>query len=193
MMKRISVQMNRVLASWMVIAAMLGWPVLALAGPGHDHADATTTVTAGSALPRFAAVSETFELVGVLEDRRLTLYLDRAVDNSPVKDAQLQLEVGGTKVEVTAQGEGEFQATLAQAPKAGVIPVTATVIAGAETDLLAGELDVHVAVIAEHAAHTHSWKEYAAWIAAAVFGLAAIAWVVRRRMRSRGAGIGRLA
>jgi hypothetical protein len=193
MIKRISVRQNRVLAHWMVSAAMLASPAVALAGAGHDHAEATTAVTAGSALPRFAAVSETFELVGVLEDRRLTLYLDHAVDNSPVKDAQLQLEVGGTKVEVTPHGEGEFHATLAQAPKPGVIPVTATVIAGAETDLLAGELDVHGAEIAQHAAHTHSWKEYAAWIAAALIALAALAWVVRRRMRSRAAGIGRLA
>ena len=45
------------------------------AGDGHDHGEATTSA-GGPALPRFTAVSETFELVGVLNGKQLTLYLD---------------------------------------------------------------------------------------------------------------------
>ena len=37
-------------------------------------------LAAGTALPRFAAVSETFELVGVLDGKQVTLYLDRFAD-----------------------------------------------------------------------------------------------------------------
>ena len=51
-----------ILAALMLSAA---WP--AWAGEGHDHGDAPAAM-AGPALPRFTAVSELFELVGVLDD-----------------------------------------------------------------------------------------------------------------------------
>ncbi|NCV59747.1 MAG: hypothetical protein EBW47_13355, partial [Betaproteobacteria bacterium] len=38
---------------------------LAIAGPGHDHGDTAPQAT-GSALPRFTAVSEDLELVGIV-------------------------------------------------------------------------------------------------------------------------------
>ena len=71
----------------------------AWAGEGHDHGDAPVT-TGGPALPRFTAVSELFELVGVVNGKQITLYLDRFGDGSPVKDAKLELELGGVKVPV---------------------------------------------------------------------------------------------
>ena len=80
-----------------VLLLSVAWP--AWAGEGHDHGDAPAAMV-GPALPRFTAVSELFELVGVLDGTHLTLYLDRATDNSPVKDAKLELELGGVKVPV---------------------------------------------------------------------------------------------
>jgi hypothetical protein len=160
----------------------------AVAGPGHDHASAAPS--AGAALPRFAATSDAFELVGVLDGTQLTLYLDRAADNSPVEDAKLELELGGSKLDVKAHGEGEFAAVLARAPEPGVIPITATVHAGNESDRLAGELDLTAAAHAE-AAHAHSWREYAAWIGGGVAALALALWGLRRvparRVRAGGA------
>ncbi len=50
-------------------------PPSAMAAPGHDHGEITTTAT-GTALPRFSAVSDLFEIVGVLNGERVTLYLD---------------------------------------------------------------------------------------------------------------------
>jgi len=179
------VQLKRSLAACVFAATALATAPVALAGPGHGHAGAAAPQAAG-ALPRFAATSETFELVGVLNDKHLTLYLDRATDNSPVKDAQVQLELGGNKVDVKPQGEGEFEATLAQPLRPGVIPVTATVIAGAETDLLAGELDLHAA--AEPPAHVHSWTEYAGWAIAGVAGLALLLWLAAQLTRARRRG-----
>lgn len=77
-------QINRAIAAWMFTVAALGSPAEAISGPGHDHGEPAKTSTAGAAAPRFTATSETFELVGVLDDKRLTLYLDRAIDNTPV-------------------------------------------------------------------------------------------------------------
>ncbi len=60
------------LAALLVAATFLGAP--AWAGEGHDHGDAAPAAV-GQALPRFSAVSETFELVGVLSGKQITLYL----------------------------------------------------------------------------------------------------------------------
>ena len=137
------------------------------------------------ASPRFTATSETFELVGVVNGKQVTLYLDRYADGSPVKNAKLELELGGVKVPVKPHAEGEFEATLVQELKPGVVSVAATVIAGEETDLLAGELDMHEEAHAEEAtAHTHGWKEYALWAAIRWRGPALFLAALLRRLRA---------
>src|SRR3989344_4248190 len=91
----------------LLLGLLLGLlPPTALAGPGHDHGEAPAAV-AGTALPRFAATSDLFELVGVLDGQKIALYLDHAGDNSPVKDARLELDIAGTSVPVTRVAEGE--------------------------------------------------------------------------------------
>ena len=163
------------------LALLLGLlPATALAGPGHDHGEAPAAA-AGTALPRFAATSDLFELVGVLDGQKIALYLDHAGDNSPVKDARLELDIAGTNVPVTRVAEGEFQATLAAPLAEGVSPVTATVAAGTDSDLLAGEIDLHPA------AHTDAAPSGLArrttlmtGAAAAVLLALAAAWRLRR-------------
>lgn len=176
------------LGLWFAAAAVVATDP-ALAGEGHDHGDAPAAAT-GSALPRFTAVSETFELVGVLDGQQLTLYLDRYADNSPVPAAQLELEIGGVKVPVDSDDDGAFTATLTEAPKPGVLPVTAVVIAGADTDLLAGELDIHDEAHADEAAHERGWLQIAAWVAAGVLSLVALFGIGRRLTAARAARAG---
>lgn len=161
------------------LVLLIGAPSTLLAEDGHDHGEAPAAPT-GPALPRFSAVSETFELVGVLDETHLTLYLDHAADNSPVQGATLELEVGGIKVDVEQHGEGEFEAILEEEPEEGEIAVTATVVAGQEMDVLAGELDIH------HDEHGHestqgpAWAKYGAWGVGGLVLLALLGWAVRR-------------
>lgn len=159
-------------------------PFTTWADAGHDHGVAATDA-AGSAQPRFTAVSETFELVGVLNGKRLTLYLDRADDNSPVKDAKLELELGGIKVQVKPSGEGEFETTLAQDLKPGVTTVAATVLAGQETDLLAGELDIRETAPLDPSAGSRPWKKYGAWVVAGLLTVALLVGALRRFRANR--------
>ena len=178
--------MNRFKKSLLALmgAACLALPMTtAWAGEGHDHG-AAPAAAVGQALPRFAAVSDLFELVGVVNGKQITLYLDRFADGSPVKDAKLELELGGVKVPVEAHAEGEFEATLAQEPKPGVIAVAATVMAGAESDLLAGELDLHGAAAGAET-HRHDWKETLTWSIAGLVGLALLIAIGRRVRASR--------
>jgi hypothetical protein len=170
------------LAMLSVSAAVL-LPPLAHAGPGHDHGDAAPVAT-GPALPRFVAISESFELVGVLNGKQLTLYLDRAADNAPITDAQIELEIAGTKFKAEKH-EDAYEVVLAAAPEPGVLPITATVTAGKEVDLLAGELDLHEEAHAGETVHVHSWNEYAGWAAAALAALTILILIVRRFAASR--------
>ena len=169
------------LAVLSLAALLLGTGMPALAGEGHDHGDATPVAT-GKALPRFAAVSETFELVGVLDGKQVTLYLDRFADNTPVRGAKIDLEIAGAKFSAQSHGDDAYEIVLKEAPKPGVLPITATVTAGAEVDLLAGELDLHEAAHADVPAHEHSWKEYGGWAAGGLVALAVLVFGARRLM-----------
>jgi hypothetical protein len=150
----------------------------ALADDGHDHGPSPAAPT-GPALPRFTATSELFELVGIVEGRRLTVYLDRYADNTPVPQARLDLEVGGAKVPLTAHGPGEFEGELPAALAPGLTAVTATVTADAQSDLLAGEFDVHEAPHA-HGDDAPAWKNLGGWGIAAVLLMIALAATWRR-------------
>ena len=158
------------------------------AGEGHSHGDEKPNASSPGA-PRFAATSELFELVGVVNGTQLTLYLDHSADNSPVKGAKLELELGGSKIEVKPRADGEFDASLAQPLKPGVTPVTATVTAGTESDLLAGEIAIPDPAHAE-AAPAAGWRRYAGWTAAGLALLGALAWFTRRLVGQRAARVG---
>jgi hypothetical protein len=170
------------LAALCLAALACTMPTAAADDHGHDH-DAPAA-RSGPALPRFSAVSDAFELVGVLSGRQLTVYLDRFEDNAPVKDAKLDLEIGGTKLVLAQRAEGEYEGTLAQALKPGVIAVTASLTAGGESDILAGELDLHEEPVAQ-AAHAGGWRIYAGWAGGAIVLLGALGW--RMRVRAGGA------
>jgi hypothetical protein len=155
----------------------------ARADDGHGHGDAPAAST-GPALPRFTAASESFELVGVLNGKLLTLYLDRFADNSPVPKATLELDIGGQTVKAEPHGEGEFEVQLADAPAPGMLPITATVVAGNETDLLAGELDIH-ADAHDDAAAPRNWRRIVGGVLAGFAALALLAVLGRRMALSR--------
>lgn len=172
------------LAAWSIAALLASAVPQALAGEGHDHGDAPATA-AGPALPRFTAVSELFELVGVVDGKAITLYLDRFADNSPVQDASLELQLDGTTIPVERHADGEFEATLREALEPGVVSVTATVVAGEDTDLLAGELDLHEDAGAHDEPQASGWKPYAPWLGGGIVALGLIGWGVLRKGRVR--------
>ena len=177
------------LALWAALAALtLGWTATAHADAGHDHGEAPPA-SAATALPRFAAASDDFELVGVLQGQHLSLYLDRAPDNSPVDGAQITLEVNGTAVPVQAHGTGEYEAALPQPLPEGEHAIAATVVAGAQSDLLAATLDLH----GDEAAHAEgasppAWRKALPWAAGLAAVVAAIALALRATRRKHRTG-----
>ena len=174
-------------ATLMAAVALGGSPAVH-AGEGHDHGEAAP-VAHGPALPRFTAASETFELVGIVDGKRITLYLDRTTDNSPVDDAVIELDIGDTQLQAS-QHEDLYEVTLPAAPQAGVLPITASVTAGNEVDLLVGELDIHEEAHAAPTVPARGAKAYAGWAAAAVAALIALAFIGRRLLARRHTRVG---
>lgn len=157
----------------------------AAAGPGHDGGhdhDEAPTVTAGPSKPRFETHSELFEVVGTLAGNELVLTLDDYASNAPISGARIELESGEFKAmgEFRAeQGEYRFGATPLTVP--GTHPITLTVSAGDEMDLLAADLVVSAP---QEAPHADGLGVRALWGAGGVAALTALAvglLLVRRR------------
>jgi hypothetical protein len=155
---------------------------LTIAGPGHDNGDITPQAT-GSALPRFSATSKDLELVGILNGKLVTLYLDRFEDNSPVNDAQIELGIAGSKYQAQKHGEGEYEVTLKDTLKTGVLAITAIIQAGDLTDLLVTELDLHADESVPDPRST--WKIIAMWVGAVLLALLTLGVMVRFRQKTR--------
>lgn len=156
----------------------------AYAGPGHDHGDEGTKAPTGPVSPRFEAHSDLFEVVGALGTKELAVFIDRFADNTPVLKAKVELESGSMKAlgEYNAEtGDYHFPGTAFQKP--GSYPVSLTITAGDDIDILAANL----VVSDPHAGHAHATEtpQWMWWTGGAV-GLIAIAFiaVLRRRQRS---------
>ena len=157
---------------------------MAIAGAGHDHGEAAPKAQ-GTALPRFVAVSEDLEMVGIVNGKQLTIYLDRFKDNSPVNDAQIDIDIdiAGNTFKAEKHGVGEYEVVFKDTLKPGVIAITATIQAGDLNDLLATELDLHENK--DVLSHRSSWKGIALWIGAGLFALMALGAIVRFRQQAR--------
>lgn len=125
------------LGAIMLFVASVG----ALAHEGHDHG-APPPLASATIAPRFEASSEAFELVGVLRDGKLTLYLDRFVSNAPVVEAEIELETPAGPQKAKALGGGRYQIDAPFASKPGSQDLIATVILNGEIDMLTGALKV---------------------------------------------------
>lgn len=155
----------------------------AWAGPGDDHGDAAPTASS-SAAPRVSSHSDLFELVGVVENKELKIYLDRYASNEPVTDAKIEVDLGTAKGSAVSQPDGSYSFKHELLDQPGTLPVSFTVVAGKDTDLLGGDLvitDPHAGD--EHLDANRPWLRWAAYTGAALLlaALAAAAWRNRRR------------
>lgn len=132
----------------------------AYGGPGHDHGDGSAETANNHASPRFVAESEAYELVGVLEDGQLTIYLDRRATTEPVVDAEIELIVGGKSGRAEPAADGTYVLRSDAFENAGELEIVATIKEEGGSDLLLGTLaipdrhfgDEHQ----EHFDHDHS-------------------------------------
>lgn len=166
------------------VAGLVLFPLLAWAHGGEDHGDAPVQAVIATTTPRLSTQTDQFELVGVLQDKVLTLYLDQFGTNTPVPQAQIALESGSWKATATEVSPAVYTVPAELLGQPGKHPLTITVQAGEDTDLMDATLEVGPDAEATHSvAHSHFWGEWAVWVGAGVLALAAVALVARRRQK----------
>jgi len=115
---------------------------ISYAGPGHDHGDEKPNQQQAKTLPRFYAESDLYELVGVIRDKQITLYLDRYATNEAVKGANLEVEIDGVKMAVKPHGDGEYLIELKDKIKDQPTPIGITINDGGVNDILVSTIDL---------------------------------------------------
>jgi len=177
--------------SFGLLVALALLPLIAFADEGHGGHGASPSAPSATLAPRVEAQSESFELVGVLEGGKLTLYLDRFATNELVTGAAIEIESGAFKATAQSSGEGIYTAPAAALTEPGQYPLVFTIRTAGETDLLNGTLGVLPPPGAS--SHARDRTEWLVWIAGALIALAGIAWLLRRRMARRATALAVLA
>ncbi|CAN7284128.1 hypothetical protein [Massilia sp. LjRoot122] len=172
------------------VAAMLAMSA-ASAGPGAhgpngEHLDAPAAA-AGAVVPRLETFTEAFELVGQLSGGELSIMIDRYETNEPVLNGTLEVQYKNLKATAKFHADmGDYAvddpALLAAISKPGAHPLLFTLVAGEESDLLEGTLQVGAA--ADDHGHAHpAWRPWLFAAIAALVLIAALAVVLRIRRR----------
>ena len=165
-----------------LLLALLPSPVLAHGDEDHSadtksKAVATTPTTGGQ---RWEISSPEVELLGILQDGKLTLYADHYASNAPLLDAKIELESGGRTVQAEAAADGSYRIAADWLKQPGKHEVVVSVRAGELQDLLISSLEIPAATPAVHA---RTWLSYAKWLAGGVAGMILLVLVVRWRRR----------
>ncbi len=106
---------------------------------GHDHGDAAGASLVTTALPRIAADSEQYEIVGILKNGRLTITIDDKTTNEPVTSAKLKVTVGdGEPVDAEPTSRGTYAVAFNQPGRTGSVDVVFNVTGDTNDDLLVG-------------------------------------------------------
>lgn len=184
---------RRVMAGALLGAAvLLGSPQLARAHEGHDHGAAppapSPTPQAG---PKFIAVSEDFEVVGVLSRDALTVYLDDTRTNRPIDGATLEIAAQGLSGVATREAPGTYRLALKSPLPAGSYALTVSVDAAQGSDLLAAKLDVGKPAVATDivtASQPITWKALMG-SALLLVVIATVFLLLKRQRASRRTGI----
>lgn len=158
--------------------------LFATAWAAGDHGAEGPAAAGAVTSPRISSHSDLFELVGVVENSEMKIYLDRYASNEPVIDAKIEVEAGTAKGSATPQPDGSYSFKHELLGKPGTLAVNFVVATGKDSDLLAGDLvitDPHADD--DHAGATRPWLRWAAYAGAALLlaAIAALAWRNRRR------------
>lgn len=166
-----------------ILLALLSLSAPVIGHEGHDHG-ATAKPADVRLAPRFEVLSEEVEVVGVLADKNLLIYLDRVSDNRPIQGAQIEVEGPGIKGVASAMAGGVYQLPAAALAQAGKYPLTLTIQAGESVDLLAATLVVGE-VPAAASAEDNSGRPW--WPLAVILLLLVSGGLVARRLRRQAA------
>lgn len=155
-------------------------------GPNGEHLDGPAASVSSGGVPRLETFSEAFELVAQLSGGELSVMIDRYETNEPVLNGTLEVEYKGLKAPAKFHADmGDYAiddpAFLKAISAPGKHPLLFTLVAGDESDLLEGTLDVSAA--ATHAEHGRPRLWIGLGLALAAVLIAALALRARRHRK----------
>ncbi|MBL0121610.1 MAG: hypothetical protein IPP88_02395 [Betaproteobacteria bacterium] len=158
--------------------------VLALPAMGHEGEDHGAPPPAVSlhVAPRASAATEEFEIVVVLEDKKLVVYVDRFASNEPVTNAKVEVEGAGLKGIARDAAPGTYVMDIAAAIPPARHPLTIGIEVGDTTDLLTAVLDIPPPTAGVEP--VDRWRQRVVWIVAALLLLAGGGWFVAGRRKN---------
>lgn len=156
----------------------------AFAGEGHDHGGAPAA-NASSASPRITLHTDLFELTGIVDSGKMTVYLDRYATNEPLAGATIAFESGSDKGLASPQADGTYLIRFESLDKPGELSMSFSVTAGQDTDLLAGELTMGDPHAHSDEAASQPWWRWSAYAAGLLALLGVAAFSVRKRLARR--------
>lgn len=166
----------------LVIVVALAAAVPAWGHEGHEHGSPPKVAVPQSASPRFEALTEELEVVGVVDAGTLTLYIDRRLTNEPVADAQVEVEGMGIKAVGQPVGPATYRLSFPD-PGVGKHPLAITVQAGELVDLVAADLEITAQAPA--AAKRQGVPPWLPWSVGGLMTLVGISWMTRRGLRRK--------
>jgi multidrug efflux pump subunit AcrA (membrane-fusion protein) len=126
-------------------AAPLGLVLLATSAAGHeghDHGPPSPPLAVQGLAPRASAESRDFELVAVLDQGRLTVYVDDHATGAPVENAALEVESGPFRAAGAHGGQGVYRLDAGPLAAPGRHDLVFTVQTPTIADLLPATLEV---------------------------------------------------
>lgn len=166
------------------VFALVAAAGLATAGPGHDGGDEASGA-ASTASPRIQAHSDLFELVGIVDNGQMTVYLDGYATNETLANARIEFEAGAEKGVAQPQADGSYLIKLDALAKRGQLPFSFMVAAGKDTDLLAGDLEINGDPGHKPAAPARPWLRWLGFGLAIAIALGIAALCMRRFLSTR--------
>mgnify|MGYP001814966019 CR=1 FL=1 len=120
------------------------WAHPSWAGAGHDHGPgAGRAPNSPAEVPRLESVGNDLEMVAVVIDGALVIYLDESATNTPVEDATI--EVSGDDIPTAAAkqtGQGTYSLDSEWVSGTGTKALTFIITAGDNIELLNGTLEL---------------------------------------------------
>lgn len=173
------------------LTILLCWLALALPafaspgahGPNGEHLDGPAATASTGSVPRVETFTEAFELVGHLSGGELSVLIDSYDTNEPVLNGKLEVQYKGMKAQARFHADiGDYavddEKFLQALSTPGKHPLLFTFVAGDESDLLEGTLEVPAS-----ASHAHAGlPRWAYWQAAAVPLLLIGGLLLRRKL-----------
>ena len=176
---------------WVLALLVSLLPLVAFAHGDEDHGDKAKATLGAPATSgqRLELKSPDVELLGLLQDGKLTLYADRYATNEPILNAKIELESNGRKLQMLAAKDGTYTGAADWLKQPGKHEIVVSVEANGLEDLLIGTLQVSGL---KPKVHGHSWLTYGKWAAGGVAALIAplvLFKLIRRRKGAMAAGV----